>query len=478
MANLSRRRFMTRTGALGFAASMGALTGISGTRAWAADTSGYKAMVCIFLKGGMDQSDTVLPYDQVSYDQLGLAREGLFNSYNSTDPGSTRNRANLLKLNANNAAGFGGREFALPQELAPLHQMFEDGDLAVIGNVGPLIQPTTRTQIDNDTAILPKRLFSHNDQQSTWMSLDVEGSRFGWGGRFMDAMIASAPSDNPTFASISTGANDVFLAGSTTRPFRVTENGAPLPNLTTKRWYLGYTDDDDAVRARIRDYLARSDFNNTNVFAQDLRNANGRAIGNAEAILAARENAGEFTTEFADDSLSRQLKSVAETIRIQQALNVSRQMFYVSTGGYDTHNNQASSIGGLHARLASAMASFKSAMQEIGHWNNTVVFTASDFGRTVIDNGDGTDHGWGGHQFVAGGGVQGKNLYGSLPSAETGSEAYTPSRGRLIPSVAVEQYAATIGSWFGLTGSELQTALPSLSNFNQQDLGFMGSPIA
>lgn len=475
MAYLSRRHFLQGSSACGFAAGLGALSSLGVSKAWAADTAGYKAMVCIFLKGGMDQGDTILPYDQASYNQLGQVREGLFNAYNVTDPGSTRNRANLLRLNANNQTSLGGREYALPPEMAPLHQMFEGGDLAVVGNVGPLVEQTNRTQMENGTAILPKRLFSHNDQQSTWMSLGVEGSRLGWGGRFMDAAMASAPGDNSTFASISTGSNDVFLAGDTTRPFRVTSNGAPQPSLTSRRWYLGYTDADDAARARMREYFGRSDFDETNVYAQDLRSANRRAIENSETMLAARENEGELSTEFANDSLSRQLKSVAETIQIQQYLNVSRQMFYVTTGGFDTHNNQANNIGGLHTRFANAIASFKAAMQEIGHWNDVIVFTASDFGRTVIDNGDGTDHGWGGHHFVAGGQVRGKNIYGTLPAAETESDVFTPSRGRLIPSVSVEQYAATIGGWFGLTGSEMSSALPSLNNFNETDLGFMNT---
>ncbi len=477
MAYLSRRHFLKGSSAFGFAGAVGALSGLGVSKAWAADTAGYKAMVCIFLKGGMDQGDTVLPYDQASYDQLRAVRQGLFNAYNADDAASSRNRANLLQLNANNAASFGGREYALPTQLSPLHDMFEGGDLAIVGNVGPLVEPTTRTQVENSSVILPKRLFSHNDQQSTWMSLGVEGSRFGWGGKFVDAAMASAPGDNSLFASISTGSNDVFLAGDTTSPFRVTSDGAPEPSLTSRKWYLGYTDADDAARARMREYFGRNDFDNTNIFAQDLRNANKRAIENSETILAARESAGPLTTEFPNDSLGRQLRSVAETIQIQGALNVSRQMFYVTTGGYDTHSGQANSIGGRHASLAAAMAAFRAAMIEIGHWNDTVMFTASDFGRTVIDNGDGTDHGWGGHQFVAGGAVRGKSIYGSLPAAETESENFWPSRGRLIPGVSVEQFAASLGGWFGLTGSELNEALPSLSNFNETDLGFMNTGV-
>lgn len=474
MANISRRHVLAGLGTAGFASSLGSMTGLGLNNAWAADTSGYKAMVCIFLKGGMDGADSVLPYDQASYNQLRSVRSGLFNSYNADQGTSTRNRANLLKMNLENASDFGGREFALPQQLSPLHQMFEDGDLAVVGNVGPLIEPTTRASMDSNSAILPKRLFSHNDQQSTWMSFGVEGSNRGWGGRFMDRVVASAPNQNRIFSAISTTSNDVFLAGENVSQFKVGSGGAREPNLYTNRGVLGFNDGDDAARDKIRDFLAKRDFQSRNIFEQDIAASTAKAVENSEQFANAQENATPFATQFGSDRVSSQMRSVAETIKIRQFLNVQRQMFYVSTGGYDTHSNQANTIGNLHAQLAAAISSFRDAMMEIGEWNNVVVFTASDFGRTTIDNGNGTDHGWGAHHFVAGGQVQGKRLYGEVPYADVDSDSYTRTRGRLIPTTSVEQYAATMGSWFGLDSSELRTALPNLNNFNTRDLGFMG----
>ena len=473
MAFLSRRHFLSGAGALGFASGMGALSSVTAGKSWAADVSGYKALVCIFLKGGMDHADTVLPYDQASYDQLATVREGLFNSYNVTNATSSRNRANLLRLNPANSGVLGGRELALPQELSPLHSMFEGGDLAILGNVGPLLEPTLRSQIEANTAILPARLFSHNDQQSTWMAFGVEGQRRGWGGLFADAVLASSPSADPASTSISATSNDVFLSGNVATPFRVSSNGAASPTLVNQRNYLGFASEDDEARARIREHLARTNFGDGNIFAQDVRDSSGRAIDTSERLLTARENEGPFATEFENDNFGRQMKSVAETIKIQTYLNAPRQIFYVSSGNFDTHNNQANMIGGPHAGFANAIASFKAAMQEIGQWNNVAVFTMSDFGRTLIDNGDGTDHGWGGHHFIAGGQVNGNRLYGEFPAAEPESGSYTPSRGRLIPTTSVEQYAATLGRWFGLSNSELATALPNLGNFNQSDLAFM-----
>lgn len=473
MAYISRRHVLKGLGTAGFASSLGAMTNLGLNQAWAADTGGYKAMVCIFLKGGMDGADTVLPYDQASYDQLASVRPGLFNTYNANQSTSTRNLANMLQMNLDNAGDFGGRQFALPQELAPLHNMFEAGDLAVVGNVGPLIEPTTRVAMDDGTAILPKRLFSHNDQQSTWMSFGVEGVNRGWGGRFMDQVVASAPNQNRIFSAIATSSNDVFLAGESVNQFKV-GSGINEPSLYSNRGLLGGSSDDDAARAKIRAFLTRNDFQSRSVFEQDVAIANAKAVQNTEEFAQAQANATPFSTVFQGDRVSSQMQNVAETIKIRQFLNVSRQMFYISTGGYDTHNNQANNIGGLHAQLAAAISSFRDAMIEIGEWDNVVVFTASDFGRTVIDNGDGTDHGWGGHHFVAGGQVQGKRLYGEVPLATVDGPSYTRTRGRLIPTTSVEQYAATMGNWFGLNSSELATALPNLNNFNTADLGFLG----
>jgi len=474
MANISRRHVLAGLGTAGFASSLGAMTNLGLNNAWAADTGGYKAMVCIFLKGGMDGSDTILPYDQTSYNQLQSVRSGLFGSYNFNSPASTRNRANLLQMNLDNAGDFGGRQFAMPPELAPLHTMFEAGDLAVVGNVGPLIEPTTRAQMDSNSAILPKRLFSHNDQQSTWMSFGVEGARRGWGGRFMDRVVASAPNQNRIFSAISTSSNDVFLAGEDVTQFKVGTRGISEPSLYANRGLLGYNDGDDAARDKIRAFLAKRDHQSRSILEQDIAVSTAKAVENTEQFAAAQQNATPFGTAFAGDRVSQQMRSVAETIKIRQFLNVSRQMYYVSTGGYDTHSGQATSIGGLHAELAAAISSFRDAMVEIGEWDNVVVFTASDFGRTVIDNGNGTDHGWGGHHIVAGGGVQGKRLYGEIPLADVNSASYTRSRGRLIPTTSVEQYAATMGSWFGLSSTELRVAMPNLDNFNASDLGFMG----
>ena len=476
MAYINRRRFLADTSALGFASSLGMLGSMTASQSFAADTSGYKALVCLFLFGGMDHGDTILPFDQTSYNQLSATRAGLFNAYGVGSGTSSRDRANLLQLSPiGDTTPLGGRDFALPSQLGPLHTMFNDGDLSVVGSVGPLIQPTTRAQIDAGSVPLPSRLFSHNDQQSTWQALGTEGATFGWGGRFIDAARAADPNLNGQFAAITTGNNNVFLSGQNVQPYSVPSGGPRRVNVVNNRSVIGSNSAFNNTRSTLFDYLRRSDLGAGSAFARDFSalQSEGIITSNdfADAFASANVNAA-----FPNTRLGRQLDAVANTISIRntaQLAGTNRQIFFVSMGGFDSHSNQANSIPGRHTEIAGAVSAFRDAMIELGAWNDVTLFTASDFGRTLNDNGDGTDHGWAGHHFVAGGSVRGQQVFGNLPSSDPTSTEYTRSRGRLIPTVSVEQYAGTLGRWFGLNDSELNRALPNLVNFSNRDLGFM-----
>jgi len=358
--------------------------------------------------------------------------------------------------------------------MSGMRALFESGDAAIIGNVGPLIEPTTRDTMDNFSAQIPDRLFSHNDQQSTWMSFGTEGTQSGWGGRFMEAALRSDGASNPTFSAISTSGNDVFLSGEGVRQFSAPSNPESA-DILRQKWRLGSGSGSDAARAAIRDHLASVGVIAQNLYAQDLIGVNSRAIENVETYKAAIENGTAVATAFPESRLATQLKTVANTIAVRNALNVRRQIFFVSIGGFDTHDNQKNSMPNLQAEISTSISAFQTAMTELGLSDSVTLFTASDFGRTAIDNGDGTDHGWGAHHLVVGGAVQGKKIYGALPEYDLGAQSYTKSRGRLIPSVSVEQYAATLGGWFGLDQGELNAALPNLSNFTQKNLGFLTS---
>ncbi len=472
MSNFSRRSFLTASGAIGLLGGSGLLNIVNNT-AHAANTSGYKALVCVFLKGGMDHADTILPYDQASHQALAGLRQDLFSAYGVGTGTSSRDRENLLELVPDNDADFGGRRFALPPELSPIKDLFDAGNAAIIGNVGPLIEPTSRTAMSNHSAQIPKRLFSHNDQQSTWMSQSTEGAQYGWGGRFADATSGSDLDGAGRFAAISTSGNDVFLSGENIRQFSAPRKSSDSIRYLSQRWYLGSGSSSDAARQLLKEHFSNSGLDNSNIFMKDHATYNARAISNLDVFLPALEAAGDFGSEIPSTKLGKQLQTVARTISVNQQLGTNRQVFYVTMGGFDTHSNQARSLPELHTQLAQAISGFYAALASINMQNSVTLFTASDFGRTTVDNGDGTDHGWGAHHFVVGDAVQGRRIYGTIPEADLSSEAYTASRGRLIPSVSVDQYAATLGSWFGLADSELHAVLPNLQNFSDGNLGFV-----
>lgn len=463
---------------MGFAAGSGLLGTLGNSLAHAADTSGYKALVCVFLKGGIDQSDLILPKDSASHSALAAIRPGLFSTYNVGSGSSSRDIDNILQINPENSVEFGGRQFGLAPEMGDLHSLFETGKAAIIGNVGPLIEPTTRLSMDDFSAQIPKRLFSHNDQQSTWMSFGPEGTRSGWGGSFVDAALKGDSVSNAVFSAISTSGNDVFLSGENVKQFIAPTGNPESAKILTQRWRLGSARNSDLAKNALRNHLASAGVTSTNLYTKDMIGIHKRAIENSDIYKSAIESVSPLTTVFPESGLGAQLKAVANTISVRGNLNVRRQVFYVAIGGFDTHDRQSNSMPALQTQISTSIGAFQSAMEELGVSNDVTLFTASDFGRTAIDNGDGTDHGWGGHHFVVGGAVRGKKIYGDLPSYELSGPQYTKSRGRLIPSVSVDQYAATLGAWFGLSIDELNVSMTNLQNFDQKDLGIFENSAA
>ncbi len=473
MTYYNRRQFITRS-TLGFAGATLGLSLLGQGTAQAANVGGYKAMVGIMLKGGMDNNDTILPKDEGSYDALKALRSGIFESHNSEDESSSRNLQNILELNVTSQARFNGRRFGLPRELSSVGEMFNAGEAAIVGNVGPLLEPATRDDFETERVLLPKRIFSHNDQQSTWMSLGVEGARLGWGGQFADAALASDATANPLYAAITATSPDVFLAGERARAFRVPSAGNNLSvDAGRTRSYLGRNDAADEARVKLNAYLRKQSFGHTNTFRRDAAAMAGRGIDNQVAYSEQAAASTPLATIFPDTNLGRQLGGVAQVIALRGALGTNRQVFYTADGGFDTHDTQGGELPEKHQELNDAMAAFRSAMVELGTWNDVILFTMSDFGRSMIGNGDGSDHGWGGHHFVAGGSVRGGEIYGDIPEIDLAHPQYTGRRGRLIPTTSVEQYAASLGQWFGLDEGELNSVFPNLSRFDRTTLGFV-----
>ena len=445
----TRRDVLRGAGMMGGAGVMaGALPGFG---ALAQTGGGYRALVCVFLAGGMDGHDAVIPSDEAGHAEWTASRESLVQAYAALGD-TSRERTELLPLGQQ----ADGRAFGMPRQMAGLHGAYEAGDLAVVGNVGPLVVPTTGADAKQERVPLPARLMSHNDQQSMWQSLSPEGAVSGWGGRMRDLAAAASP-----FSAISVSSNPVFLAGKA-QPFVLGTGGVHKVHATGTDWAYGSRD----VPAAFEAHLTASAASMDSLIASDLqasRRANLAAINDLAAMVEASDAGDDVKVE--QNKLSDQLAVVAKMIALRGQLGVSRQVFFVKMGGFDTHDGQAEKLPVLQAKLSEAMASFHGWTERAGMADMVTTFTASEFGRTLTANATGTDHGWGGHHLVMGGAVDGGRIIGEVPPAVEG-HAQDHGRGRMVPTTATVQYAASLGRWFGLSASELLDVLPGLEEFD------------
>lgn len=461
MSNFSRRDFLKGSSLCALGSATGFAANLASFNAYAADTTGYKALVCLFFFGGMDCHDTVLPYDIASYNSMASIRQSLFGQYAGAQGGNTRAHDRLLALNALNQSDHGGLEFALPEQLAPIHELFSMEKAAIVGNVGPLIEPMNREQFRSGSVRRPARLFSHNDQQSTWMASAPEGAQLGWGGRMADIMLAANANSRASFTSVSAAGNSVFLSGQNARQIQVSTSGARSINGINSSSQYG----SQLFPGLWADQMMDASNSLTNFFERDTAAVTRRAVEANRDLASALDSAPPLTTAFPDSGLGRELSIVARMIGVRDQLGVNRQIYFVSMGGFDTHSGQAGKLPGLHANIASSVRAFYDATVELGISDSVTLFTASDFGRTLTENGDGTDHGWGAHHFVVGGAVRGRRLLGQMPETALKHDLDS-NNGRLIPTTSVDQYAAGLGRWFGLSDSEIIEAMPAAANFS------------
>jgi uncharacterized protein (DUF1501 family) len=461
--NASRRLFLQAASALGtqaglaqgaapLAMSLAGLSALASQSAHAADVStGYRALVCLFMAGGNDSHNWVVPIDAAEYAQYASVRREL-----------AWNAAQLQPITSTSQGS--GRRFGMPMELAPLRDLYEAGRAAVIANIGTLERPVTKAEYQA-SAGLPSKLFSHNDQQSVWQSLSPEGARSGWGGRIGD-ILASANA-NPVFTSISTSGNAIFLTGANVTQYQVGSDGPVKVNALTD-WWSGN------VAAPLRRTLARG---GSHVMQSEYTRVMQRSLDTTATLLSALAGTavpalpttpvalpGGGTLTLSSDGLAKQLRMVAQLVAAGQTLGMRRQVFMVNIGGFDTHANQMRDQPPLMARVAQSIGYFMNALNGVGLQNNVTLFTASDFGRTLTSNGDGSDHGWGSHHFVAGGAVRGREIYGRMPITALGT-ADDVGSGRLLPSTGVTQLAARLGGWMGLSAAEQAWVLPNLGAF-------------
>ena len=456
ITDVSRRVFLRRASAL-------SLTGVAAPwalnlsaigEAAAADATDYKALVCVFLSGGNDYANTLVTYDAPSHAL-----------YTAQRPAIATARADLAATLLNpDVALPDGRQYALAPQLAPLLPLFDQGRLAVMMNIGTLVEPVTKDRYTRGVAKLPPKLFSHNDQVSYYQSEGPEGNVTGWGGRMGD--LYAAGNGNAVFTCISASGSAVFLSGDSAVAYQVSPKGSGAVAINgIKNPLFGSA----ACSAALRDIVTAP---RSHLFEAAHAEIVRRSI-DAEALLAPALPAPSKLFP-AGNSLAAQLSMVARIIGARSALGPKRQVFFVALGGFDTHDAILADHGPLLTQVAEALAAFHAATVEMGVEDKVTAFTASDFGRTLNSDGDGSDHGWGSMHFVLGGAnaVNGRHLYGTAPvPANDGPNDV--GRGRLIPTTSVDQFGASLARWFGVADSELDTVFPNLHNFGSRTLPFM-----
>lgn len=475
----SRRDFLVRTtcAALGAAAFQGTVRqfGLANLFATPPDsvTGNYRALVCVFLNGGSDSNNLIIPTD--SY----------YTSYATPRPTIAIPQGSVLPLAAP-PASLGGRTFGFHPNMPEMVSLYNTNKLAVVTNVGPLVMPMSQAEYMAGSKPKPYALFSHSDQVQAWQSgrSDIKIST-GWGGRSADAVATCNAAGNgfPTITSIA--GSSTFCIG-LKRPLSI--GTGSLTSVLVLNGFSGSST--DVARRTSMDQLRTYDNTLTMIAAASATTQQALDIS-AEFTVDPTIN-----TVFPNTGLGNQLKQVAKVIKLVQGapgFSLSRQIFFVSQGGYDTHQDQTTDQGNNLLDLSQALNAFYAATIELGLQDKITTFTHSDFARTLQESGTGagagTDHGWGSHQLVIGDAVGGGNFYGT-PNGSTGSifpilqqggpddttSNASSGRGRWIPTTGSDQYGGTLAKWFGVADIDMGSVFPNEGNFATMDLGFMGAP--
>ena len=408
----------------------------------------YKALICLFLFGGNDANNVIVPHDANGYAAYAAARGILAIPQSS-----------LLPLTLQNGDG---RDFAFHPNLPELQALFNSGKLGIVANVGTLVAPVTRAQYLAGGAAVPPQLFSHADQSVQWQtSVPDQISRTGWGGRTGD-VLRSLNNGSQISLCLSIAGTNTFEVGNTVLPYTVSPDGS-----------IGLSGFDGSANANIRlqafrDLLALP---HHNLLEQAYGDTLTRSIAANDLLTTALAGIPPLQTVFPTTSLGKQLNMIAKLIAARNNLSMRRQIFFCSVGGYDTHGDQLAGQANLLTELSQALNAFYAATNELTVANMVTTFTASDFGRTFPTNGSGSDHGWGSHQFVMGGAVQGGRLFGTFPTLAVNGPDDT-GQGRWIPTTSVDEFSATLATWFGVSATDLPTVLPNIGRFANPNLGF------
>jgi uncharacterized protein (DUF1501 family) len=421
------------------------------------EATDYRALVCVFLNGGNDSDNMIVPLDEefATYDKVRGAS------------GLALAKDSLLPITPAR-----GRRFGFNPNLSELQTLFSQSKLAVLCNAGPLVEPLTRATYRNGKAEKPLQLFSHSDQINLWQaSVASSATRIGWGGRTAD-YVASFNGAGTFPQAISIAGSSLFLAGNVTRQFAISESNAPLANLLP----LSLSGTAGEVNVRRAAFDEIRSLVQEDKLAATAANIRTSAMQTRDRLASVNP---KVATPFPNTPLGRQLLQVARLISLRDTFAMKRQIFFCQLSGFDTHSRQRgpNSQDGLLLQLSQALKAFYDATVELGISNKVTSFTLSEFGRTFqpagSGSGVGTDHGWGGHQLILGDAVRGGDFYGAYPTLALGGPDDADDRGRWIPSTSVEQYAATLAAWYGVPSSALGAVFPSLERFPAANLGFM-----
>ena len=447
---LSRRTFLQLGAGFGMLAGLGRV-GLAGTAA----AQDYKALVCLFMLGGNDGHNLVVPRNSAQYAAYQAARGGVALPANQ-----------LLDINDSYQGPF-GLHYGMPE----MQALYNQGKLAILANVGMLVQPTLYGSLANPSFPLPTNLRSHSDQvQQMQTGIPSASGNSGWGGRTLDLLqAANAATSFPV--SIAMNSPAIFCAGNAVQ-------GASLQpgNALDQSAMNLYPNTAAAARATAQKQIVGGDTGNA------IMNAANKSLADAVALNPILKNAASnvtWTKAFPGTQIGNQLKEIARIISLQAQVSAGRQVFFCSLGGFDTHSGQAYQQWDLLQQVSKALDAFYAATVQLGLANQVTAFTLSDFGRTLQPSGSGTDHGWGNHHLILGGAVNGGRIHGTFPlmtnfaSFNATNSDFADNRGTLLPNLSLAQYGATLARWFGAGDAQLDGIFPTLTNFAMRDLGFM-----
>jgi len=442
------RRSFIRYASLAAAGSVAGLRPFGALNSLAESATDYKALVCVFLFGGNDANNTLIPFDTAGYANYSSIRGPL-----------TLPQSSLIQLAQ-------APNFAMNPNLPDIAKLFDSKAAALVTNVGTLVAPTTKTAYQHG-ATVPTNLFSHPDQQLEWQNASQSGSTpTGWAGRIADALTSSYNPGGTVPMITSVAGDTLFCNGAASTPVSVSPG-----NLAGASCSEGATE--CAAQQATAQALLQFDSGLSLVQADNTITSN--AYSYAKILTAATSSLPALQTVFpAKNGLASQLMQIAQIIQVRAALGVSRQIFFAGIGNFDTHSGQIDLQGQLLAEISPALAAFYQATQELGVASNVTTFTMSDFSRTFQPNSNlGSDHAWGSHHIVIGGAVKGGQMYGTFPTLALGGPDDSGTNGRWVPTTGSVQYAATLASWFGMSPSQMSTIFPNIGSFPTMNLGFV-----